>query len=165
MKKVGIEIEIGSDHGSILMKGSGIVIIERIDTTETETGQETGIGIEIEIVDVIEIGQGIVTGIGTVIDTVKGIEIMMSGTLIGVHVIGSLNMIVWNLNMRGTNMEKGTVTMSLRMIVVGIASMSMDVDMLTLIMTLSSMTTIMEMTVVIITISTMTMIGWKMTTM
>lgn len=166
VKKVGIETENGSDHGSILMKGSGIVTIERIDTTGTETGQGTETGKEIETVDVIEIGHGIVTGIETAIDIVKGIEIMKLGTLIDVHVIGSLNMNGLNLNRRGTNMGKGIVTMSLRMIVVGITSMSMDVDMLTLIMTLSSMTTtIMEMIVVIITISIMTMIGWKMTTM
>ena len=172
VKEVGTKTENGSDHVNILMKGSGIVIIGRIGTTETGigTGTETETGKEIEIVGVIEIEHGTVIvseggtviGIENMIDIVRGIEIMKLVTLIeDAHVIGSLIMIVLNLNM-----GKGIMTMNLRMIVVGITSMNMDVGMQTLIMTLSGMTTtIMEMTMVTITISIVTMMGWKMTTM
>lgn len=168
MKEVGTKTENGSDHVNILMKGSGIAIRERIGTTETEIGPGTETGKEIEIVDVIEIEHvivsegGTVTGIENMIDIVRGIEIMKLAKLIeDAHVIGSLIMIVLNLNM-----GKGIMTMSLRMIVVGKTSMSMDIGMQTLIMTLSIMTpTIMEMIVVTITISILTLIGWKMTTM
>ena len=168
MKELGTKTKNGSDHVNILMKGSGIAIRERIGTTETEIGPGTETGKEIEIVDVIEIEHvivsegGTVTGIENMIDIVRGIEIMKLAKLIeDAHVIGSLIMIVLNLNM-----GKGIMTMNLRMIVVGITSMNMDVGMQTLIMTLSGMTTtIMEMTMVTITISIVTMMGWKMTTM
>lgn len=168
MKELGTKTKNGSDHVNILMKGSGIAIRERIGTTETEIGPGTETGKEIEIVDVIEIEHvivsegGTVTGIENMIDIVRGIEIMKLAKLIeDAHVIGSLIMIVLNLNM-----GKGIMTMSLRMIVVGKTSMSMDIGMQTLIMTLSIMTpTIMEMIVVTITISILTLIGWKMTTM
>ena len=159
MKEAGTEIENESSHVNSLTKGSGIVIIERIGTTETGIGigteTETGKETETEIVDVTEIehvigimtvsARGIVIAIGNMIDIVKGIEIMKLVIRIGDgHAIGRLIMTVLTLNTRGTDMVKGSVTMSLRMIVVGITNLSMDIGMQTLIMILTSMSIIVD---------------------
>ena len=181
VKELGTEIE-NMKHVNGLMIGLGTVIIERTGTIEIGRRIRTGKGKEREIVgvigirDVIEIVVGIVTVIekGTGIATVKGTGIMMLVMQIKVaHMIKNLNMIVLNLNMRGTNMVRESETMILKKIVVGLINLSMDIGMLTLIMILSSMNTmsiiegvdnmIMGMTMGTITINILTMTGWKMT--
>ena len=76
------------------------------------------IEIVVRIVTVIEKGSGIAT--------MKRTWIMMLVMQIGVtHMIKSLNMIVWNLNMRETNRAKGNDTMILKKIVVGLINLNM----------------------------------------
>jgi len=85
VKEVRTEIENGSDHVNDLAirLGIGIVIIERIGTTETETGIGIGTGTEVrkgtekEIADVIEREDVIAIVVGNVTVTERGI---MNGT-------------------------------------------------------------------------------------
>jgi Mn2+/Fe2+ NRAMP family transporter len=81
VKEVRKEIENGSDHGNDLAISLGIVIIERIDTTEIATGigigtgTEVRTGIEKEIAGVIEREDVIVIVVGNVIVIERGIMI------------------------------------------------------------------------------------------
>ncbi|GAU39998.1 hypothetical protein TSUD_211190, partial [Trifolium subterraneum] len=81
VKEVRKEIENGSDHGNDLAISLGIVIIERIDTTEIGTGIGIGTGTEVrrgketEIADVIEREDAIVIVVGNVIVIERGIMI------------------------------------------------------------------------------------------
>lgn len=81
VKEVRKEIENGSDHGNDLVISLGIVITERIDTTEIATGigigtgTEVRTGIEKEIAGVIEREDVIVIVVGNVIVIERGIMI------------------------------------------------------------------------------------------
>ena len=121
------ERSLGNDQLNVPVRGLGIAITERIDTTETVIGTETGIEkkkgnvVVIEPVIVREGGTVAVTmsviEIETVIGSVivieigpeKGRGIMKLGTLTtttGIPVTGSLNMIMSSQSMTETGMVK-----------------------------------------------------------
>lgn len=179
VKEVGTEIENGNDHVNVLMIGTALGTIERIDIIEIGIGLGIGKGkeivavIEIEIVVVIGSEDAIVIGRGIVIAIVKGTGTMKLGILnVDARMIGSLIMIVLIPNMRRTDMVKGSETMNLRMIVHGTIKLSMDIGMQTLIVMLRNMITmsiikdegIMIVEMVTTMINILTMIGWRMTT-
>lgn len=192
MKELRTKMENVSDHVNGPVIEPGIVITERIGTTETGIGLGTEIGTEkeretvdvteiedvtaivVESGNVIVIEEGIVIGTENMIVIVKGIGIMKLGKLIGdAHMIGRLIMIMLNLNKRRIAVVKESVTLNLRMIVSTTTNRCMDVGMQILTMILITMDTMgitvvggsmmMEMSTVTITINIMIRIGWKMT--